>query len=176
MKTSIVPIELIENRIYIIRGQRVMLDKDLAVLYGVTTKNLNKAVNRNPKRFPEDFAFQLTKEEWDSLRFQIGTSKVGRGGRRYQPLVFTEQGVAMLSSVLRSPRAAEVNVEIMRAFVRIRHALESNKELAKVVFELRSFMLKNSNKTDQEIKRIWNAIEKMSEPPKESRRIGFRLN
>ena len=175
MKTSIAPIELIENRIHIIRGQRVMLDQDLAVLYGVTTKNLNKAVNRNPKRFPEDFAFQLSKEEWNNLRFQIGTSSLNYGGRRYSPYAFTEQGVAMLSSVLRSPQAAEVNVEIMRAFVRIRHVLESNKELAKAVFELRSFALKNANRNDQEFRKVWNAIEKLSEKPSNDEAMGFRL-
>ena len=100
-----------------------MLDADLASLYGVETKNLNKAVTRNQARFPDDFMFQLTAEEWDSLRFQAGTSNTGRGGRRYAPRVFTEQGVAMLSSVLRGDRAASVNVAIMRAFVRLRQML-----------------------------------------------------
>lgn len=113
---SDVPIERIENAILFIRGHKVMLDRDLAALYGVTTFNLNKAVKRNTDRFPEDFMFQLTAEEAGTLRFQIGMSKgKGRGGRRYLPYVFTEQGVAMLSSVLRSKRAVQVNVEIMRA-------------------------------------------------------------
>ena len=177
MKTSIVSIELIENRIYIIRGQRVMMDQDLARLYGVETRTLNQAVKRNNERFPNDFMFQLSSEElqnWIS-QFVISNSNI-KMGLRNKPYAFTEQGVAMLSSVLRSPQAVKVNIEIMRAFVRIRHVLESSKELAKVVFELRSFMLKNSNKTDQEIKRIWDAIEKLSEPPKENRPIGFRLN
>ena len=108
-----------------------MLDSDLAALYEVTTFNLNKAVKRNINRFPEDFMFQLTAEEADALRFQIGMSKAkGRGGRRYLPYVFSEQGVAMLSSVLRSRRAIQVNVEIMRAFVRLRRLLASNEELA----------------------------------------------
>ena len=161
MKTSIVSIELIENRIYIIRGQRVMMDQDLARLYGVETRTLNQAVKRNNERFPNDFMFQLSSEElqnWIS-QFVISNSNI-KMGLRNKPYAFTEQGVAMLSSVLRSPQAVKVNIEIMRAFVRIRHVLESSKELAKVVFELRSFMLKNSNKTDQEIKRIWDAIEK----------------
>jgi len=198
MKTSIVSIELIENRIYIIRGQRVMLDQDLARLYGVETRTLNQAVKRNIERFPEDFMFQLNEQDVESLRSQFvilekkregSQSEVGvlrsqfaileNEGRgkysKYLPYAFTEQGVAMLSSVLRSPQAVKVNIEIMRAFVRIRHVLESNKELAKVVLGLRSFMLKNSNKTDQEIKRIWNAIEKLSGPPTETRPMGFNL-
>lgn len=177
MKNSIASIELIENRIHIIRGQRVMLDKDLANLYQVESKVLNRAVKRNIERFPDDFMFQPTSNEVDSLRCQFGTLKnLGRGEhRKYLPYAFTEQGVAILSSVLRSPQAVKVNIEIMRAFVRIRHVLESSKELAKVVFELRSFMLKNSNKTDQEIKRIWNAIEKLSGPPTDSPPMGFKL-
>lgn len=178
MNSSIVSNELIENRIYIIRGQRVMLDKDLANLYQVESKVLNRAVKRNIERFPDDFMFQPTSNEVDSLRCQIGTLKnLGRGRhRKYLPYAFTEQGVAMLSSVLRSPQAVKVNIEIMRAFVRIRHVLESSKELGKVVCELRSFMLKNSNKTDQEIKRIWNAIEKLSGPPPDPSPMGFKLN
>ena len=126
------PTERIENSILLIRGHKVMLDADLAALYGVTTFNLNKAVKRNLGRFPGDFMFQLTAEEANALRFQIGMSKAkGRGGRRYLPYAFTEQGVAMLSSVLRSKRAIRVNVEIMRAFVRLRRMLASNEELAR---------------------------------------------
>lgn len=109
---------LIENKIYEIRGQRVMLDKDLADLYAVETKNLNKAVKRNPDRFPPDFMFQLTEEEFNHLRFQNGTSSWG--GSRYMPYAFTEQGVAMLSGILRSPIAVQVNINIMRAFVKVR--------------------------------------------------------
>ena len=124
---SVIPIERIAAQIYLIRGQSVMLDADLASLYGVETKNLNKAVSRNQDRFPDDFMFHLTTEEWDALRFQIGTSNTGRGGRRYAPRVFTEQGVAMLSSVLRSKRAASVNVAIMRTFVRMRRMLTTTK-------------------------------------------------
>jgi DNA-binding PadR family transcriptional regulator len=177
MKTSIVSIELIENRIHIIRGQRVMLDQDLARLYQVETKKLIQAIKRNIERFPEDFMFQLSSEELENWRSQIVTSNLkAKMGLRRKPYAFTEQGVAMLSSVLRSPQAVKVNIEIMRAFVRIRHVLESSKELAKVVFELRSFMLKNSNKTDQEIKRIWDAIEKLSGPPPDSTPMGFKLN
>jgi hypothetical protein len=113
---SIIPQETIEHKILMIRGHKVMLDSDLAILYGETTFNLNKAVKRNLSRFPEDFMFQLNTEEFKSLRFQIGITKKGRGGRRYLPYAFTEQGVAMFSSVLRSKRAIQVNVAIMRAF------------------------------------------------------------
>ena len=109
---------LIESKIYEIRGQRVMLDKDLADLYAVETKNLNKAVKRNPDRFPPDFMFQLTEEEFNHLRFHFGTSSWG--GSRYMPYAFTEQGVAMLSGILRSPIAVQVNINIMRAFVKVR--------------------------------------------------------
>ncbi len=118
----------IETMIYIIRDQRVMLDSDLAKLYGVETKNLNKAVSRNLKRFPPDFMFQLTEIEEENLRFQFGTSSSNYGGRRYLPYVFTENGVAMLSSVLGSDRAIEINISIMRIFTKLRsfHALESN--------------------------------------------------
>ncbi|HJX90250.1 MAG TPA: ORF6N domain-containing protein [Pyrinomonadaceae bacterium] len=122
-------IQLIERRIYLIRGHKVMIDVDLAELYGVPTKRLNERVRRNSKRFPEDFMFQLTKSEAESLRSQFATSKAGRGGRRTLPYVFTEQGVAMLSTVLNSEQAIEVNVMIMRAFVKLRQMLESNEEL-----------------------------------------------
>lgn len=115
-------IEKIHSLIYEIRGQRVMLDRDLAALYGVETKNLNKAVKRNITRFPQDFMFQLTKEEHNSLRFQFGTSNT-RGGTRYLPYVFTEHGVAMLSSILNSETAINVNIAIMRAFVTVRKML-----------------------------------------------------
>src|SRR5947208_7147908 len=113
-KQVLIPLEGIEHAILLIRGQKVMIDRDLASLYGVETKNLNKAVRRNLDRFPSDFMFQLTAEETKNLKFQIGTSSSGYGGRRYLPYVFTEQGVAMLSSVLRSRQAVQVNVAIMR--------------------------------------------------------------
>jgi ORF6N domain len=128
--TNILPSERIERSILLIRGHKVMLDADLAELYGVETRALLQAVSRNQKRFPEDFMFQMSKEEYELLRSQIVISKKGRGGRRYLPYVFTEQGVAMLSSVLRSERAVQVNVE-MRAFVRLRRMLASNEELAR---------------------------------------------
>jgi ORF6N domain len=175
---NIVSTDLIENRIHIIRGQKVMLDRDLADLYGVETKALVRAMKRNTERFPIDFMFQLNKTELERLRCQFGTLKnFGRGQHaKYLPHAFTQEGVAMLSGILRSPRAVTVNIEIMRAFVRIRNILEFNKELAKAVLDMRSFMLKNSNKVDQEFRRVWNAIEKLSVPPVEERKIGFRVD
>ncbi len=125
----------VERRIFLVRGQKVMLDTDLAELYRVPTKSLNLAVKRNADRFPEDFTFQLTDDEAAGLRFHFETSKRGRGGRRYLPYAFTEQGVAMLSSVLRSPRAVQVNIAIMRTFVRLREMLLSNAELARKLAE-----------------------------------------
>jgi hypothetical protein len=127
-QNAIVPTSLISQKIFFVRGTRVMLDADLARLYAVPTKNLNKAVKRNASRFPSDFMFQLSPKELHGLRFQTGTSKRGRGGRRYAPHVFTEQGVAMLSSVLRGSRAVQVNVAIMRTFVRLREMLETHEE------------------------------------------------
>ena len=121
--TQLVPVERVERLIHLARGEKVLLDADLATLYGVETKVLNRAVKRNRSRFPQDFMFQLTAEEAANLRCQIGTSSSGYGGRRYLPYVFTEQGVAMLSNVLRSERAVQVNVAIMRTFVNLRRVL-----------------------------------------------------
>jgi hypothetical protein len=132
----LVPVEMIERRIYLIRGQKVILDGDLAELYQVETKALNRAVKRNSERFPDDFMFQLAKQEVESLRYQIGTSNEGRGGRRTLPYVFTEQGVAMLSSVLNSKRAIAVNIAIMRAFVKLRQVMSKHKFLAKEMEKL----------------------------------------
>lgn len=143
------PVEQIENMIYEIRGQRVMLDSDLAKLYGVETGALNRQVKRNVERFPEDFMFRLTEDEYNSLRCQFGISKQGKGGRRYQPLVFTENGVAMLSGILNSKQAIQVNIAIMRTFTKLRSflAMENSAEgrvgkleqgthkLFKIVFE-----------------------------------------
>lgn len=128
----------IESKIYLIRGRKVMMDSDLATLYGVTTFNLNKAVRRNIVRFPSDFMFQLTNQEVSDLIFQIGISKVtvGRGGRRHHPYVFTQEGVAMLSSVLRSNQAVEVNIYIMRAFVRLREMTLGHDDLSRRIDQL----------------------------------------
>ena len=145
-----------------------MLDRDLASLYEVETKVLNRAVQRNLKRFPSDFMFQLTAEEADFLRCQIGTSKKGRGGRRYLPYVFTEQGVAMLSSILNSERAVLVNVEIMRAFVKLRQLLASNTELSRRLDELES-------KYDKQFRVVFDAIRQlMTTPVRDRKEIGFR--
>jgi hypothetical protein len=134
----IVPAQAIERRIYVIRGLKVMLDSDLAELYQVETKNLNKAVKRNAGRFPADFMFQLSRGESESLRFQSGTSNGSRGGRRYQPFVFSEHGVAMLSSVLHSRRAVHMSILIVRAFVKLREMLALHKDLAARVEKLES--------------------------------------
>ena len=145
-----------------------MLDRDLALLYGVETKVLNRAVKRNLQRFPLDFMFQLTAEEANSLRCQIGTSNEGRGGRRYLPYVFTEQGVAMLSSVLNSERAIVVNIEIMRAFVKLRQMLASNAELSRRLDELES-------KYDKQFRVVFDAIRHLMATPVRGRKeIGFR--
>jgi hypothetical protein len=165
---ALVPVELIERRIYLVRGHKVMLDSELAELYQVPTKVFNQAVSRNRNRFPKDFMFQLTVEEDESLRSQIVTSKVGRGGRRYRPYVFTEQGVAMLSSVLNSERAVQVNIAIMRAFVRLREMMESKKELAAKLDAL-------EKKYDAKFSVVFQAIRKLMQPLPTpiSRRIGF---
>jgi hypothetical protein len=161
-------LELIEQRIFLIRGQKVMLDSDLAALYGVTTFNFNKAVKRNSARFPEDFMFQISKEEFDLLRFQIGMSNPGRGGRRYLPYVFTEHGVAMLSSVLRSERAVQVNIAIMRAFIRLRSILAAHKELARKIESL-------EKETKATFKVVFDLINKYLKPPADQKnKIGFR--
>jgi phage regulator Rha-like protein len=178
MKTNlIIPVEQIQQRIFLIRGQKVMLDFHLAQLYSVPTKSLNLAVKRNIARFPEDFMFRLTSEEYEQLmhflRFQFETSKKSsRGGRRYLPYVFTEQGVAMLSSVLRSERAVMMNVAIMRAFVSLRELLSTHKELAKKLFELEQRIERN----DEEIRAIYQAIRELMKPPEKPRRqIGFKV-
>ncbi len=165
---ALIPIEIIERKIYLIRSQKVMLDSDLAELYGVKTFNLNKALKRNIDRFPQDFMFQLTKEEADSLRFQIGMSKTtGRGGRRYLPYVFTEQGVAMLSGVLNSKRAVQVNIAIMRAFVKLREMIASHKDLEKKLNEL-------EKKFDGQFQIVFEAIRQlMIIEAKPKKKIGF---
>lgn len=166
------PIQTIQSRIYFIRGHKVMTDKDLAEMYGVSTKAFNRAVKRNRFRFPGDFMFQLTRAEDRALRYQIGTSNnsEGRGGRRYRTFVFTEQGVSMLSSVLRSRRAALVNIAIMRAFVQLRQWLETHQDLSNKLHEL-------EKKYDSQFKVVFDAIRELMTPPDEPalKRIrGFR--
>ncbi|MDP2851796.1 MAG: ORF6N domain-containing protein [Gallionella sp.] len=174
-KLAVVPLERIESRIFFVRGQKILLDEDLAALYEVEVKALNRAVKRNIERFPDDFMFQLNADELALLRRQSGTSNLksqngtsSRGGRRYLPYAFTEQGVAMLSSVLRSPRAVMVNIEIMRAFVRLRQMLASNAALARKLATL-------EKKYDAQFKIVFDAIRELMTPPdpKKKRPIGF---
>lgn len=157
----------IASMIHVIRDEKVMLDSDLAELYGVSTKRMNEQVKRNSKRFPGDFMFQLTQDEIDCLRSQIATSKK-RGGRQYAPYVFTEQGVAMLSSVLSSQRAVQVNIEIMRTFVKFRRMLVSHDKLARKLDSL-------EQKYDAQFRVIFDAIRKLMAPTESTQRqIGFR--
>ena len=187
-----VSVQLIERRIYLIRGQKVMLDFDLAELYGESTKRLNQQVTRNKKRFPEDFMFRLTKQEaealrlqfatsnvemakllakTDNLRSQIATSSSRHGGRRHLPLVFTEQGVAMLSSVLNSDEAIEVNIAIMRAFVRLRQMLETNEELNRKF----AAVIRKLSTHDKYFRVVFDELNKLTEkPPPSGRQIGFK--
>ncbi len=192
MKKEIIPLQQIAKAIHWVRGEKVLLDFDLATLYGVPTKTLNQAVKRNATRFPEDFMFQLSAEETRFLRSQFVTAKSQAAdnqwilpnwsqfvtssrkhrGRRYRPYAFTEQGVAMLSSVLNSERAVKVNIAIMRAFVKLRQTLETNRELARKFSELE----KRVGKHDEEIDAILEAIRQLMAPPEKARReIGFHI-
>jgi phage regulator Rha-like protein len=168
-----VPIKLIERRIYLIRGQKVMLDTDLAELYRVATKVLNQAIKRNHTRFPDDFMFRLTQEEAESLRSQFVTSNHGRGGRRYEPYAFTEHGIAMLSAVLNSQRAVQMSILIIRAFVKLRELLASHKDLAARVEKLEAAQKKHGSIIGILAEEI-DEIKRLPEPPK--RRIGFKTN
>jgi hypothetical protein len=165
---ELIPVERIQNFIFLIRGEKMMLDRDLAALYGVTTGNLNKAVKRNQDRFPLDFMIQLKAEE-ETLVFQIGIPRA-HGGRRHNSYAFTEQGVAMLSSVLRSDRAVQVNVAIMRAFVSLRRLLATNEDLSHKFAELE----RKLEGHDDAIKSLFDAIRELMQPPKKPKReIGF---
>ena len=166
-QNSIVPSALISQKIFFVRDTRVMLDADLARLYGVATKNLNKAVKRNAARFPSDFMFQLSSKELNILRVQTGTSKRGQGGRRYAPYAFTEQGIAMLSSVLRSSRAVQVNVAIMRTFVRLREMLTTHEELRRKIDAM-------EKRYDARFQAVFETIRQMLETPIPAKKpIGF---
>jgi len=163
---TLIPVDRIEKAILLIRGQKVMLDADLAALYGVKTGILTRAVRRNMERFPDDFMFRLTNKEVTILRSQFGISSQW-GGRRYPPYAFTEHGVAMLSSVLRSERAVRVNIEIMRAFVRLRRMLASHAQLSAKLAAL-------EKKYDEEFRVVFKAIRKLMAPEERKRpRIGF---
>jgi len=174
----------IERSILVLRGEKVLLDSQLAAFYGVPTRRLVEQVKRNIERFPGDFMFQLSGEEWQVLRSQFATSNLGppaqpprtatRGGRRYAPYAFTEQGVAMLSSVLRSKRAVEVNIQIMRAFVRLRQLLTVHKELAARLAKLEEKMRSRDHAVDQQFQQIFALLEQLFNPPDPPRRrIGF---
>lgn len=163
--------ELIERRIYVFREHRIMFDSDLAELYGVATKNLNKAVRRNIARFPPDFMFQLSDQEVANLRFQIGTSSSSHGGSRYRPLAFTEQGIAMLSSILNSQRAIAANIQIMRTFMRMREMLSSNEAMRNQLEELEHKVASH----DQAIVGIFKTLHELMNPP-QTNAIGFTAN
>jgi hypothetical protein len=165
---ALVPLEVIEKKILLIGGRKMMLDSDLAALYGVTTKRLNEQVRRNLKRFPPDFMYQLSQEEFESLRSHFATLNKGRGKhRKYLPYAFAEQGIAMLSSILNSERAIEVNIQIMRAFVKLREIMSTHKDLARKLAEL-------EKKYDGQFQLVFEAIRQLIEvEEKPKRKIGF---
>ena len=166
-------VQFVERRIYLIRGHKVMLDEDLGELYGVSTKQLNQQVKRNQKRFPEDFRFQLTKEEAEILRSQNAISRSTHGGRRSLPYAFTEHGVAMLSSVLNSERAIQVNITIVRAFIRLRQLLESNEEVNRKFVAV----IRKLSTHDKYFQVVFSELKKLTEQPTPSRRqIGFKTD
>ena len=170
-KTLMLPDELVINKIYLIRGQKVMLDSDLADLYGTETKVLKQAVKRNRDRFPDDFIFELTHEEFESLRSQFVTSKKGRGGARYLPLAFTEQGVSMLSGVLNSETAVRVHIQIIRVFAKMRELLLTHKD---ILLQLEKIEKKLTGH-DEDIQLIFQYLKQLLNPPQPPRRkIGFR--
>jgi len=170
--------ETVINKIFHIRGKKVMLDRDLAEMYGVETRALNQAIKRNEKRFPSDFMFQLTEQELEDWKSQFATSNKEKMGLRKLPNVFTEQGVAMLSSVLNSDTAIEVNIQIIRIFTRLREALLSNKDVLLKMEQLEKNLLKQDEKTnkhEEEIQLIFNALKKLLNPPQEPRKaIGYK--
>jgi phage regulator Rha-like protein len=169
-ENQLVPAEIIERHIFLIRGHKVMLDSDLAELYEVPTKRLKEQVRRNRRRFPTDFMFELSNEEFEFLRSHFATSKVGRGGTRYKPFAFTEQGVSMLSSILTSDRAIDVNIAIVRTFVRLREIFATHKELAGKLDEL-------EKKYDKQFAIVFDAIRQLMTPPeKPKKQIGFKVS
>jgi hypothetical protein len=170
-KSLVVPDEVMISKIYLIRNHKVMLDIDLAELYQVETGRLNEQVKRNVDRFPEDFMFQLTNEEWESLRSQIAISKKGKGGRRYAPFAFTEHGVLMLSSVLNSERAIQVNIQIMRVYTKLKGMLLTHKD---ILLKLEKLERKTS-KHDENFKIVFDYLKELLNPPSEPmRKIGFK--
>lgn len=173
---TVVAVDAIASRILTLRGQRVIVDTDLATLYGVPTKRLNEQVRRNAERFPADFMFALSQEEWDALRSQSATLKTGRGQhRKYLPFAFTEHGAIMAATVLNSPRAVEVSIYVVRAFVQLRELLAGHKELATRLKELETRMERKLMTQDQAIAGILDAIRQLMTPPSEPKKrpIGF---
>ena len=171
--STLVPVELIERKIYILRNHKVMLDVDLANLYQVPTKRLNEAIRRNRDRFPEDFLFRLTNEEASALRSQIATLQIGRGKYpKYAPYAFTEHGVVMLSSVLRSKRAVQMNILVVRAFVKLREMLATHKDLALKIEDLERQQMEHGH----QLTAVYSVVKQLIDPPpKPKRRIGFRV-
>lgn len=182
IKGTIIPDDVLIHKIHLIREQKVMLDSDLAELYGVETKQLKRQVNRNIDRFPEDFMFELTKDEWGILRSQFGTLRHGEH-TKYLPMVFTEQGVAMLSSVLRSPQAIQVNIQIMRIFTRIRQMVMDNAEIWREIAGIKVELTKQARSQDSQNKNIdliFEYIDRLQEKVEapalpERKRIGFEI-
>lgn len=173
----LVPVEHITRAILVLRGHKVLLDAELALLYGATTARLNQQVRRNRKRFPADFLFELTAKEFSALMLQNATSKGGRGGRRKLPLAFTEHGAIMAATILNSPRAVEMSVYVVRAFVQLREMLSSNKELARRFAQLQTRLDKKLTTHDEAIAAILSAIRQLMNPPAPKRRgIGFTAN
>jgi hypothetical protein len=171
-RRSLIPIEQIERSIYLIRGHRVMFDADLARIYGVTTARLNQQVKRNKERFPRDFMFQLTDEEFQRLILQFATSNPARGGRRKRPNAFTEHGAIMLASVLNTPVAVRASIQVVRAFIRLRVMLTANKVLARRLAELE----RKLGRHDGQIRTLFEAIRQlMTQPEIERRKIGFHI-
>lgn len=169
-ETNLAVIDEIDEKIYLIRGQKVMLDSDLAEIYNVTTKRLNEQVKRNIDRFPEDFMFQLTKEEFEGLRSQFATSNKGRGGRRYSPNVFTEHGAVMLASILNSPTAIAASIKVVRAFIKMRSILTLHQDLAERLEKLE----KTTDRHDQNFAVVSQLLSEIFRDPKLlKRRIGF---
>lgn len=170
---SVIQGTTVSSRIYLIRGKRVLIDSDLAELYGVATKSLNLAVRRNLDRFPSDFMFQLSETEARSLRFQFETSNKGRGGRRYLPYAFTQEGVSMLSGILNSPRAVQANILIMRAFIKLRELAAANELIRQKIDELE----RKYDMHDKQLKDIFEALRGLLAPPiREKRPIGFHTS
>jgi hypothetical protein len=173
-RSALVPVHDITRAILVLRGQRVLLDAELASLYGVTTKRLNEQVRRNLDRFPADFMFQLTAAEATALRSQFATSNTGRGGRRYLPYAFTEHGAIQAANVLNSPRAVEMGIYVVRAFVQLRELLSSNKDLARRLDQLEARIEKKLATHDDAIAAMLSAIRQLMNPPPPKRRpIGF---